>query len=84
MIFSLLLESTSIVNPEDITILESESKNKDGSERIIFKTKLEHKDSLKCKKEKIAEAIFSFLLCSESKSLHASFFDACFFAGKCT
>lgn len=50
MIFSLLLESTSIVNPEDITILESESKNKDGSERIIFKTKLQSANEINANK----------------------------------
>ena len=41
MNFSILFESTSTITPDDIVILESESKNRDGTERIIFKTKLQ-------------------------------------------
>jgi hypothetical protein len=41
MTFSVLFESTNIITPNDIIILESESRNKDGSERVVFKTKLQ-------------------------------------------
>ncbi len=41
MKFSILFESTNTITPDDIVILESESKNKEGTERIIFKTKLQ-------------------------------------------
>ncbi len=41
MNFSILFESTNIVSADEITILESESRNKDGNERIVFKTKLQ-------------------------------------------
>lgn len=41
MQFSILFESTNVITPNDIVILESEAKNKEGTERVIFKTKLQ-------------------------------------------